>query len=297
MPILLSLLQKSMKKIFFLLVIIFWQTKELRCDYIEILPDKIYDGDAVLLNFSNLSNNKNYTIQIILKKTNFYNLSNNKKLFIAVPLFYKGDLKINLFENKKIIFSKSIKILEREISVSKIKIQEKYIKPKKDFFNLIEFEKKIKKLAISSFIEKDFIGNEISAPLENFIITSKFGEKRFFNGKEKKYHWGVDMVPVQNSNVKAILPGIVIFAGYLYFEGNAIFINHGNGIVSLYCHLDKIFVKHSDFVKSGDIIGTAGKTGRATNVHLHLSLYVHQIPVDPLSIFKIFKLKINQEKF
>jgi murein DD-endopeptidase MepM/ murein hydrolase activator NlpD len=133
-----------------------------------------------------------------------------------------------------------------------------------------------------------------SAPHFNFIRpttgrdSGRFGLRRILNKQKRNPHSGMDIAAPQGRSVKATETGRVIFAGDLFFTGNAIYLDHGNGLLSLYAHLSKINVKKGQQVKRGQIIGKVGKTGRVTGAHLHWSVYLNGNAVDP-SLFLVKK--------
>jgi murein DD-endopeptidase MepM/ murein hydrolase activator NlpD len=113
-------------------------------------------------------------------------------------------------------------------------------------------------------------------------ISSIFGLRRFFNEQERSPHNGLDIAAAEGTPVKAAATGTVIDAGNFFFSGNMIYLDHGQGIISLYAHLSEISVKPGDVVKQGDIIGKVGQTGRVTGPHLHFAVLANQTLIDPV---------------
>ncbi len=120
-------------------------------------------------------------------------------------------------------------------------------------------------------------------------ISAGFGIKRVVNGKllPDYTHSGVDFAAQLGSPVRTCAPGVVVLIGRNWkLHGNLIAIDHGQGVVSFYIHLSKILVKKGDEVKSGQMIGQVGHSGRANGPHLHFSLYVNQVATNPCDWFK-----------
>lgn len=113
-------------------------------------------------------------------------------------------------------------------------------------------------------------------------ISSIFGLRRFFNEQERRPHSGLDIAAAEGTPVKAVANGTVIDAGDFFFSGNMIYLDHGQGIISLYAHLSRIDVKPGDTVTSGDVIGAVGQTGRVTGAHLHFAVIANQTLIDPV---------------
>ena len=112
-------------------------------------------------------------------------------------------------------------------------------------------------------------------------LSSHFGLRRFFNGEPRAPHAGLDMAVARGTPVKASAQGKVLAVDDYFFNGKTIFVDHGNGLITMYCHLDKIDVKAGQAVRKGQRIGLSGKTGRATGPHLHWSVVLNGAMVDP----------------
>jgi Peptidase family M23/Peptidase family M23 N-terminal domain len=112
-------------------------------------------------------------------------------------------------------------------------------------------------------------------------LTSSFGLRRVFNGEARAPHSGLDIKAPAGQAVRAPAAGIVVLTGEFFFSGNAVFLAHGEGVVSLFAHLSKISVSQGQVLKPGDMLGEVGRTGRATGPHLHWSLSLNNARVDP----------------
>jgi murein DD-endopeptidase MepM/ murein hydrolase activator NlpD len=137
-------------------------------------------------------------------------------------------------------------------------------------------KKKAKQLFTETTPEVDFIWPVTGR------ISSIFGLRRFFNEQERSPHNGLDIAADEGTPIKAAASGTVIDAGDFFFSGNMIYLDHGQGIISLYAHLSEISVKPGDVVKQGAIIGKVGHTGRVTGPHLHFAIIANQTLIDPV---------------
>ena len=112
-------------------------------------------------------------------------------------------------------------------------------------------------------------------------LTGSFGLRRIINGLERMPHAGIDVAAPVGTPVQAAGAGIVVETGDYFFNGNSVYIDHGQGLVTLYCHLDRIEVLPGEPVAAGQRIGLSGNTGRTSGPHLHWTVLLNGAAVDP----------------
>ena len=123
----------------------------------------------------------------------------------------------------------------------------------------------------------------------NGPLSSPFGLRRFFNGEERNPHSGLDFAANSGTPIKAPAAGKVILTGDYFFNGKTVFIDHGQGLISMFCHLSAIGVKVGDEIPRGGVLGKVGATGRATGPHLHWNVSLNDARVDPAIFIGAFK--------
>lgn len=201
---------------------------------------------------------------------------------LPVPVNAEKDLIVQASADaltaKAVIRVLKVKWPEQQISVKK-----DFVTPPKETANRIEGERRKSAEALKRVTPERYWRGGFVRPVPG-VMTSAFGGKRLFNGKARSYHRGVDLRGAAGTPVKAMADGKVLIAQNMYFAGNTVYIDHGQGVLSTYAHMSRLDVKPGETIKAGQQIGLVGATGRVTGPHLHLGVSILGVAVDPLSL-------------
>jgi murein DD-endopeptidase MepM/ murein hydrolase activator NlpD len=203
------------------------------------------------------------------------------KAIVGIPLSTKpGSHNIQVRGNphsRKISFE----VKDKKYAVQRLHIENKrMVNPTAKDLVRIRKEVKLIHAAFKSWDEDYGIPDKLLQPTAG-IRSSSFGLRRFFNGQPRRPHSGMDIAAPKGQTVLAPADGKVIAIGNYFFNGNTVFIDHGQGLISMFCHLSAIDVKPGDEIKRGEHVGNVGMTGRVTGPHLHWSLSLNNARVDP----------------
>tara|TARA_R110000782_G_scaffold77481_5_gene153799 strand:+ start:5385 stop:6215 length:831 start_codon:yes stop_codon:yes gene_type:complete len=208
--------------------------------------------------------------------------NNNWKAIVGIPLTEKPGTQILTVKNKDSATSYKFEINNKEYETQYLTIKNKRkVNPNKQDMSRIIAEKEIITKAKTHWRDNENVSLQFIKPTEG-PYSSPFGLKRFFNKQARKPHSGLDIAAPKGTPIVAPADGIVINTGDYFFNGNTVFIDHGQGLITMYCHMNHIDIKEGAQLKSGDIIGKVGLTGRVTGAHLHWSVILNNTTVDPL---------------
>ena len=181
------------------------------------------------------------------------------------------------------------KIYKKKYQIQKINgLPKNQVTPPKEVYERIKKDNVLIGNARSINSDHVFFAEDFIPPINNSIITGVYGSQRILNGIPKSLHYGLDFAAKEGTKVKAMLDGVVTLSEKdLYYTGGTINFDHGHGVSTLYMHLKEIYVKKGQKVKQGDIIGTVGKTGRATGAHLDIRVNWFNVKLDPASVLSL----------
>ena len=199
----------------------------------------------------------------------------------GIPRDASQKLKVKIqFKNKIQEFEKTV--LKRKFKIQKIDgLPKRKVTPNAEDMIKIRKEGKLISLAKNKNSNLTDFFSEFKRPIKG-ITTGVYGSQRILNGKPKWPHYGIDIAAPKGTVIKNSNTGEVLLAEKnLFFTGGTIIIDHGHGVITIYSHLEEIFVKKGEFVKRGEKIATVGSTGRSTGPHLDFRIYCNNVPVDP----------------
>ncbi len=159
-------------------------------------------------------------------------------------------------------------------------VEEKYVSPSAAELARIEREKQETAAVFARSGARRF-SLPLGAPLAELPEGGRFGARRIFNGQARSPHGGTDFKAAPATTVYAAADGVVALAANQYFAGNAVYLDHGDGLVTMSFHLSELLVANGDEVKRGQAIGKVGATGRVTGPHLHFGARWRGARVDP----------------
>jgi murein DD-endopeptidase MepM/ murein hydrolase activator NlpD len=171
-------------------------------------------------------------------------------------------------------------VLDKQYQTQHLTIKNKRkVEPNQEDLDRIWKERKKKKKALRHWQDEKPVLSFIK-PVEG-RTSSQFGLKRYFNGKPRNPHGGLDIAAPEGTPIKAPADGVVLIADDFFFSGNVVYLDHGEGVITYYAHMKEHRVKPGDTVRQGEIIGLVGMTGRVTGPHLHWGVYLNQTAVNP----------------
>jgi murein DD-endopeptidase MepM/ murein hydrolase activator NlpD len=167
-----------------------------------------------------------------------------------------------------------------------LSVEGKFTEPTPEQQKEIEEGQQVKKDYLNRVTPEREWSGSFTVPADA-AISDVFGSQRIFNGKTSSPHLGLDFRVPSGTPVAAMNDGTVLLARPLYFEGNFVVIDHGQGLLTLYLHLSQFKVKEGDQIKRGEVIGLSGGTGRATGPHLHVAVRWQGTYLDPALLMRL----------
>ncbi|GFE80380.1 peptidase [Steroidobacter agaridevorans] len=200
---------------------------------------------------------------------------------VGIPLAEKpGELKVKV-STPQGTTEVPFRITDKKYRTQYLTIKDqRKVEPNPDDLKRIGQETKRSDAALSKYTALETPSLQLVSPVEG-VRSDSYGSRRVFNGQPRNPHSGMDIAAPKGTPIKSPAAGTVVEAGDFFFNGNTLYIDHGDGLVTMYCHLDTIKVKPGDRVDQGELIGTVGATGRVTGPHLHWGVALNRAMVDP----------------
>jgi murein DD-endopeptidase MepM/ murein hydrolase activator NlpD len=199
------------------------------------------------------------------------------------PGNYTIELNAETEEGKTSVVRCTVRVQRGKYRNVTIKVPRQFTEPTPEQLKQINRDKELKEARLGEVTaEAEWAGN-FRAPVKA-EVSDVFGTTRTINGKVQSVHQGLDYAVPTGTPVRALNGGTVLLARSLFFEGNCVVINHGQGLLTLYMHLSKIEVNEGERVQTGQVLGLSGGTGRATGPHLHIAVRWQGTYLDPSKI-------------
>ncbi len=172
-------------------------------------------------------------------------------------------------------------IADKEYRTQRLTIENKRkVNPYAEDMDRIVAERRRINAALEKWRFASQVDLKMIRPVEG-IQSSPFGLRRYYNDQPRRPHSGLDIAAPEGTPIIAATGGIVIETGDFFFNGNTVFIDHGQGLITMYCHMSEIEVEPGQQVERGGLIGRVGQTGRVTGPHVHWSVSLNDTRVDP----------------
>ncbi len=199
------------------------------------------------------------------------------------PGTYALELTGTTSQGSPISFTRTIMVRAAKYPSIKVTVAKRFTEPSPAQLERIHQDKTIKQDVFQHTDPDREWSGKFLAPVVA-PVSDAFGTRRTFNGKVQSMHQGLDYGVPTGTPVSAANAGIVLLAGPLYFEGNCVVLDHGQGLLTLYLHLSEIKVKQGERVAAGREIGRSGGTGRATGPHLHFAVRWQGVYLNPATL-------------
>jgi murein DD-endopeptidase MepM/ murein hydrolase activator NlpD len=200
-----------------------------------------------------------------------------------------GSYKLVVFADGRPAASARIRVRSKNYGVRRITVAKKYMRLTPQQLSRHKREIKAQKKVYQRTTSTRYWRGGFIKPVPG-SISGTFGRRSIINGQARSPHGGVDMRGAKGTPVKASGAGKVALVQDSFFGGQVILINHGQGLVSAYRHLDRIQVKNGQMVAKGQVIGLVGMTGRVTGPHLHFDIHLGGARVDPMAWLRISRV-------
>jgi murein DD-endopeptidase MepM/ murein hydrolase activator NlpD len=202
------------------------------------------------------------------------------------PGIYALELRGTAANQKAVAVERKVIVRVAKYPSISVRVAKKFTEPNAEQVQEIKQDQAVKQEHFRSVdTQREWSGRFL--PPVNSPISDVFGTRRMFNGKVQSTHQGLDYAVPAGTPVLALNTGTVLLARPLYFEGNCVVLDHGQGLLTLYLHLSEFKVREGERVTRGQELGLSGDSGRATGPHLHIAVRWQGIYVNPATLMKL----------
>jgi murein DD-endopeptidase MepM/ murein hydrolase activator NlpD len=178
----------------------------------------------------------------------------------------------------------ALTVTPKEYPTTRLTVEPKYVELSPENQQRAAQDKQRINAAYATTAAKPYWSDAFIVPIPGVSGGRNFGHRRVFNDQPRAPHSGADLTAATGAEVHASNRGRVLLTGNFFFNGNAVFVDHGMGVLSMYLHLSSILVEEGQLVERGELLGLAGATGRVTGPHLHWGVKVTDARVDPFTL-------------
>jgi len=202
------------------------------------------------------------------------------------PGTYSLQLSGSKERGKEVSFAKKLVVHAARYPRIAVTVAKKFTEPSPEQLQIIKQDQTIKEDVFREVSAQREWSGRFVAPADA-RVSDVFGTRRIFNGETQSVHQGLDYAVPQGTPVVALNAGTVLLARSLYFEGNCVVLDHGQGLLTIYMHLSEFKVKQGDRLAPGQELGLSGGTGRVTGPHLHVAVRWEGVYLDPATLLKL----------
>lgn len=196
------------------------------------------------------------------------------------------DISVTLIDGTRLSQRLSLRVTPRKFPATRLRVAPRYTAPDEATLRRVRIEREWVRTALAVRTQTPLWRGAFIRPLVG-VTTSPYGQRRMFNDVMRSQHTGLDIDGDTGDPVVAANSGRVILSRDLFYTGQAVYVDHGLGLITGYYHLSKREVSEGQWVEKGEVVGLVGATGRVTGSHLHWSVFVQGISLDPLSLSEI----------
>jgi len=285
-----------------ILILIFFFSSLLFSFNLEVSDKNIANGATSLFEFKKEKGFEYKKLTLGKKDFNVYqNPLDSTKMYALLAVSYYAKVSEELvkvtYTQKGVSKVKliSVKIKDGNYKKEEIQVIKSKVNPKgKKVNDRINKEYHEAMNLYATATKKNYLTSKFILPMESFI-TSDFGKARVYNDTLKGYHSGTDFRAKVGTPIISSNDGVVVLVKDRFYSGGTVIVDHGQGVYTCYYHMSDFSVQKNQKIRKGDELGLSGKSGRVTGPHLHFSVRVGGVQVDPLQFVKLMNKYILKE--